>query len=317
MVTYAACYPGQGAQKPGMALDLYDRSERVRNLFGLASDICGKDLYALLSNGDEQQLQQTENTQLAVTLANRSATLLLQEHGVQLGCHAGFSLGELSAYAAASVISDEELFRIVAERGRLMAKASLTAVGMYGELGMAAVVGIGFDEVSHLLESVGAKNLFCANDNGPKQVVVSGTAGEIAAYTDALKAAGARRIIPLRVSGPFHTPFMAEAEAEFTNFLSAISFSDPQTPLYANVTGELVLHGDEVRGLCSRQLSSPVRWTRTMQSIAEGQGCTRAVEPGPGTVLTGLWRSSGLDVVCKSVGTYEEIEKLLEERQDG
>ena len=316
MVTYAACYPGQGAQKPGMALDLYDQSERVRNLFALASELCRKDLYALLADSDEHLLQQTENTQLAVTLANRSVTLVLQEHGIHLGCHAGFSLGELSAYVASGVLTDEELFAVVAKRGKLMAEATETAVKEYGELGMAAVVGIGFEEVAQVLETGGTDRLFCANDNGPKQVVVSGTASEISRYTDAMKVAGARRIIPLRVSGPFHTPFMAEAEAEFAEFLSGITFSNPKDLLYANVTGSLVSAGEEIRGLCSRQLSSPVRWTKIMRSIAEGQGFEHAVESGPGTVLTGLWRSGGFGVACKSMGTFEEIQKLAEEQYD-
>jgi len=314
MVSYAACYPGQGAQRQKMALDLYAHSARVRDLFALASDVTDVDVHRLLDESDEQTLQLTENAQLAITVANRSAAVLLEEHGVTFSCHAGSSLGELSAYAGSGVISDADLFRIVRKRGILMAWASEHSVKTNGELGMAAVVGIGFDQVSQVLQAAGAEGVFCSNDNAPTQVVIAGTASEIARHTESLKAAGARRIISLRVSGPFHTPFMATVEHEFADYLSQFTFSDPVVPLYLNVTGALASSGDEVRSCCIKQLSTTVRWTRIMQSMVEQQHVTHALEVGPGTALSGLWKSSGHDVVCKSVGTYDDISSLLEER---
>ena len=313
MVTYAACYPGQGAQRQKMALDLHAHSARVRDLFVLASDATGVDVYRLLDESDEQTLQQTENAQLAITVANRSAAVLLEESGIKFACHAGSSLGELSAYAGSRVIADADLFRIVHKRGVLMAWASEHSVKTNGELGMAAVVGIGFDQVSQVLHAAGAEGVFCSNDNAPTQVVIAGTAAEIARHSDSLKAAGARRIISLRVSGPFHTPFMATVEQEFTDFLSQFTFSDPAVPLYLNVTGALASSGDEVRSCCIKQLSTTVRWTRIMQSMVAQQQITHALEVGPGTALSGLWKSGGHAVSCKSVGTYNDIQALLEE----
>lgn len=201
---------------------------------------------------------------------------------------------------------------MVSKRGKLMAIASDNAEKTYGKLGMAAVVGIGFDAVKAVLEKMGAKSLFCANDNGPRQVVLSGTAEELGRCEAALKESGARRIIPLRVSGPFHTPFMKEAVLEFSEYLETVPFSNPQKTLYANVTGRVVETGDEVKLLCAQQLSSPVRWTTIMQNIVDNQGLARALEIGPGTVLTGLWKSSGLSVDSSPAGTYDEIRMIGE-----
>lgn len=312
MVNYAGCYPGQGAQKPQMALDFYAQFASVRELFVLASDISGKNLWSLLANGDETELMQTQNTQLAVTLVNRSATLALQEMGLSLACHAGFSLGELSAYRAAGIIDDVALFTIVTKRGKLFANASAQAEKKYGELGMAAIVGLGFVKVQKILKEAGVTQVFCANDNSPTQVVISGVEKEINLCAEKLKEAGAKRIIPLRVSGPFHTPFMDEIEEEFAEFLKIIMFTSPQMPVYTNVTGKLISSGREAKQACSRQLSSPVRWTTIMQSIVEDQNLFHALELGPGTVLTGLWKSSGFGVSCKSAGTYNQIMELAE-----
>lgn len=313
MVTYAACYPGQGAQRPQMALDLFRESASVRTLFDIASDASDKHMYDLLEQADESVLQQTEITQIAVTLANRSATMMLQERGIQLGCHAGFSLGELSAYAATKVLSDEMLFTVVAKRAKLMARASQDAESRYGRLAMAAVIGLGFDEVQRILETQEVSLVYGANDNGPKQVVVSGLADEIDRCSAALKHVGARKVIPLKVSGPFHTPLMREAEAEFADFLADIPFADPVALLYATVTGAPVFRGNEVRALCARQLSSPVRWTKIMEHIALEGHFSKAVEPGPGSVLCGLWKSSGHSVSCLPAGRYEDILNIIQE----
>ena len=313
MVKYAACYPGQGAQKPHMALDFYNRSAAVRELFAMASEVNHRDLYNLLDTADEEVLQQTEITQTVVTLANLSAAMVLKERGVRPECHAGFSLGELSAYASAQVLTLEDLFRVVSRRGDLMARASQGAASKYGRLAMAAIIGIGFETVEQVLSQQNAKQLYCANDNGPLQVVISGLAEEIDRCTEALKSAGARRVVPLRVSGPFHTPLMADAQQEFAEMLSSIEFKDPVSPLYTTVTGARAQTGEEVRELCVRQLSSPVRWTKIMQQLVETEKVTISLELGPGTVLSGLWKASGYPVACMPAGTSEEVDQIAQE----
>ena len=313
MVDYAAFYPGQGAQYPGMALDLHAASAQVRQLFGIASEACGRNLLQLLESGTPQDLQLTENTQVAITLANRAASIYLAHAGIKARTHAGFSLGELSALAGAGVLDDESLFRIIAERGKLMARAGESASQRIGRLGMAAVIGLGFEEVRVLFANLGTKGLYCANDNGPKQVVLSGLADELEAVTEALKTAGARRIIPLKVSGPFHTPFMAEAAAEFSEFIQRFSFADPVSMVYSTVTGDVVPTGAEAKRLCSLQLESPVRWTTIMQRVAGTlEDGSRVLEVGPGKVLAGLWKSAGHTALCYPAGTAEDLKLVIE-----
>ena len=313
MVGYVACYPGQGAQKEQMALDLYARYSQVRELFTLASDISGTDVLRLLTEADGPTLQKTEVAQLAITVANRSASLALAERSLPIACHAGFSLGELTAYAAAGALDDENLFRIVAKRASLMAQASKDALRIHGELGMSAVLGIGFDVVSRILQDAGSTQVFCANDNGPKQVVIAGTLAHIEQLSERIKAAGARKIVPLRVSGPFHTPFMIPAENEFGSFLQDIPFSDPVAPLYVNVSGDRVMTAAAAKSSCISQLSSPVRWTRIMQSIVDAHEVSGVLEVGPGTVLSGLWQAGGYGLSCHKAGTCEDMDTLTEE----
>ncbi|AEV29300.1 (acyl-carrier-protein) S-malonyltransferase [Sphaerochaeta pleomorpha str. Grapes] len=313
MVKLIALYPGQGSQFPKMALDLFDASKKVQDLFALASEVCSEDLYKILSEGSEQDLQDTRVTQLVVTLANRAAYTRLQEKGVDFLCHAGFSLGELSAYAAGGIFDEKTLFTIVKKRGLLMAKAAGEAEKKQGKLGMAAVIGLGFAEVETLLKTEKIEGLYCANDNGPKQVVISGRESMIAQAKDLLMGNGARKVIPLKVSGPFHTPFMDDATAEFSEFLASCTFFDPIEPVISSVNGDFVQSKKEALSHISRQLASPLRWTATMQravAFADKQESVLIGELGGKDVLSGLWRSSGLPYSCKCIGTEAAIETI-------
>lgn len=313
MVKLIALYPGQGSQFPKMALDLFHASKKVQDLFALASEACSEDLYKILNEGTEQDLQDTKITQLVVTLANRAAYTRLQEKGVDFLCHAGFSLGELSSYAGGGIFDEQTLFAIVKRRGILMAKAAGEAEKKQGKLGMAAVIGLGFAEVEALLEAEKLEGLYCANDNGPKQVVISGRERMIAQAKDLLMGHGARRVIPLKVSGPFHTPFMDDATAEFSDFLASCTFQDPTEPVISSVNGDFVGSKEEALSLLSRQLASPLRWTATMQKVvafAETQDAALLGELGGKDVLSGLWRSSGLPYACKCIGTEAAIETI-------
>ena len=230
MVSYAACYPGQGAQRQKMALDLYAHSARVRDLFALASDVTDVDVHRLLDESDEQTLQLTENAQLAITVANRSAAVLLEEHGVTFSCHAGSSLGELSAYAGSGVISDADLIRIVRKRGILMAWASEHSVKTNGELGMGAVVGIGFDQ-SPVFKPRSRKGL-CSNDNAPTQVVIAATPFEMPA-TESLKSRRSPQIISLR-SRP--VPYALHGDREHESPITLAIHNPDRLAALLNVT---------------------------------------------------------------------------------
>ncbi len=322
MVNIIALYPGQGSQYPKMALDLYTASERVRDLFDLASEVTHTDLHTLLETGTEEDLKQTEVTQLVVTLANRAANIRLSELGHNMLCHSGLSLGELAAYASGGIIDDETLFTLVQKRSLLMAEAGMKVEENYGKLGMAAVIGMDYASVQETLKANSLTSVYPSNDNGPKQVVIAGLETAIQEAKSHLIAGGARRVLPLKVSGAFHTPYMKEATEEFSAYLDSLVFSDPNQRIISSVTAEEVLSSARAKELLGMQLANPVRWTKVMQAVSairqslEDTKKTDHIvlaEVGPGTVLTGLWKNSGLPDFCTPMGKEGEIQTIGEE----
>lgn len=294
----AAVHPGQGAQSIGMALDFHQASPAVRQLFSLASDTAGKDLFRLLETGTEEELRETGNTQLAVALASRAALIRAEELGFRTVCTAGFSLGELPALVCAGVLGDEALFSILVERGRCMARAVEMLKADGTRLGMSAIIGLGFERLQEIVKEENVEGIYCANDNSPTQVVLAGNVDKIDLFAKLLAHHGVRRVIPLKVSGPFHTPLMDQAVEPFAAFLEKISFSDPVLPLVSSVSGEWVKEGKDARHNCAVQLTSPVRWTGVMERLREKQqgfAFDCLLETGPGKVLSGLW---GRDQAC-------------------
>jgi [acyl-carrier-protein] S-malonyltransferase len=313
--TAVCLFPGQGAQYAGMGRDLYEASDAVRKLFSLASDVTGKDLKHLIFHGTEEQLKSTEHTQITMTLVSVSAHTLLCEHNVltaegRTPVYAGFSLGELCACYAAGIYDLATLFTLADKRGELMAQAAAEAAASHGKLGMAAVLGKSFDEIAAYIEESGLKDVYPANDNSPGQVVVAGLEQSIEELTRLLKAAGTRRIVPLKVSAPFHTPFLIPAAERFREFIHDIDFLDPIHTVYTNVDGSAVKSGDEAKENLVRQQITPVRWTTVMQNIAANHTPELCCEAGPGTVLAGLWKHSGSQVSCSPAGTAEAVGAL-------
>ncbi len=313
MVNTIGLFPGQGAQYEKMGLDLFDRYDEVKELFTLASDISGLDVRRLLSAGSLEEITATDKAQVLITLVNLSAAKVLQMKGAAVSATAGFSLGELTSYAVAGVIDDEQLFHLVTRRGALMGHYGTEAAKRFGELSMAAVIGLSFDQVHQIISEGNVSHLYAANDNGPAQVVISGLASSMDAVTPALKASGARRVIPIQVSGPFHTPLMQEARQVFDADLEAVHFNDPVIALYSNVSGETVKKGSRVKELCSQQIVSPVRWTKIMNHLVADYSGVPVVESGPNKVLSGLMRAVG--VKCLQAGTVESIESTMKEIQ--
>jgi [acyl-carrier-protein] S-malonyltransferase len=307
-------FPGQGAQYPGMAKDLWEASRKVKDLFVLASEATNMDLQRLLFEGSEDELKATDNTQVAVTLSSVAASVVCREKGIEPDGFAGFSLGEYSALYGAGVLALEDLFPIVKIRGQLMEKAAraLDTPGSEGRAGMAAVLGLDFSKSSQVLQSLQGKQVFLANYSSPAQIVLGGTAEGLVEAEAAFKDAGARRFVVLRVSAPFHTPLLEEARKGLEEVLAGYSFSDPVKPVYANVTGRCIQSGEEARQLCVRQAVSTVRWVDEEQSLLD-DGFTRFLEVGPGSVLGGLWKAFSRDYSCLPAGKLEDIEKIVEE----
>jgi len=298
-------FPGQGAQYAGMGRDFYDASAAVRELFDLASDASRIDLKTLLFSAGEEELKQTQNTQVAVALVGAAAALSAHERGIEAAGAAGFSVGEWPALAEAGVISPGDMFSLVAERGRLMEEAARRSGGST----MSAVLFLDSASIEKALKESGLQHVWVANYNSPVQSVISGTEAEIGAAEAALKAAGAKRIVRLKVSGGFHSPLMAYARDGFAERVSDVSFSDPKISLFSNVSGARITSGAEARRLAVEQIVSPVRWVDE-EAAMQAVGFEQMLETGPGQVLAGLWKSVKDGCPCHAAGTLEALSAL-------
>jgi [acyl-carrier-protein] S-malonyltransferase len=307
-------FPGQGSQYAGMALDICAALRRAEELFALASEAAGRDMKKTIAESGAEELGRTDIAQVAVTLANLCAAAALAERGIRPRAAAGHSLGEYAALAVCGVIGEEDCLRLVTKRGELMRQAAENA----GDAGMAAVIGLPPETVEELIEKWAADGLcglYAANFNSPRQTVVSGTAAALGEAETRFKEAGARRVIRLRVQGPFHSPFMEEAARAFAAVLEGVVFNDPVIPFFSNVTGGELKSGAEIKALAVKQIVSPVRWIQEETALA-AQGASRILEAGPGTVLSGLWKDSGSPVSCLAAGTWEAVLGLAVERPE-
>ncbi|MFP4510804.1 MAG: ACP S-malonyltransferase [Spirochaetaceae bacterium] len=303
-------FPGQGAQFPGMSKDLHEYSAAVRELFQTASDVCGIDVKHLLFEADEAHLNRTDLTQIAMAVADTAAAIVCHEHGIDPDGVAGFSLGEFPALHAAGVLDTEDYLRLVKRRGELMEKHSRSSDDSSGAAGMIAVLGLGREAAQPVLEELADFGAFLANHSSPAQLVIAGTGAGLARAEEAFSSAGARRVIRLKVSGPFHSPLLEEARLEFESELGRVVFRDPKLPVYANVTGTRIQSGSEAQTLCAQQIVSTVEWVAEEEAI-RGDGYERMLETGPGTVLCGLWKSFNRgEPACVPAGTTEAIQAL-------
>ncbi len=302
-------YPGQGAQYPKMGTDFYDNSDAVKELFDIATKETGIDVKELLFNGSADDLKQTDNTQVAITLVNLATTIMLKEKGITPDGVAGFSLGEYAALVTAGVVSTADVFKLVKKRGDVMASVCGGLKDTKGETGMCAVLRITPEKIEEVIKSSGIEGVYMANYNSPAQTVLSGLKAGLEAIEPLLKEAGARRVVHLAVSGPFHSPLLEEAKVLFEEFLETIDFKEDTMPIYSNVTGDLITTGTDAKKLCGEQIVSPVRWIAIEEKI-KAAGFTAGYESGPGKVLTGLF--AGIDKEFKSVpsGTLEDIQGL-------
>ncbi len=288
-----------------MGRDLWENSQTVKSIVEQAQAGSGLDLKDLLYNATDEDLKNTDKAQIAITLVNVAAGAVLKEQGVPCDGVAGFSLGEYAALQLAGVFSVEQLFAIVRARGDAMAEASNNLRTEAGQPGMAAVLGLEYEKMASLCETQ-LKDVYIANYNSPNQIVISATADGLKTAETVCKEAGARRVIPLKVSGPFHSPLMEQARKTFGEYLEGQSFKDPTIPVYSNVTGKPITSGAEAKELCVQQIVSTVRWVDDEKAIV-ADGFERVIEAGPGKVLAGLWKSVGGDIPCLPAGTVDDI----------
>jgi [acyl-carrier-protein] S-malonyltransferase len=298
-------FPGQGAQYPGMGRDFYETSKAVRDLFAQAIEATGIDVKKLIFEGSEEDLKQTRNTQVAISLIGAASALCAREHGIQPDACAGFSVGEWPALAEAGIISYPDMFRLVGERGRLMDEAGKRSGGST----MSAVLFLSPEAIEAAIAQAGLKQVWVANLNSPSQSVISGTEADVTKAEEVLKAAGAKRVIRLKVSGAFHSPIMAPARDGFAEAIKGTTFADPKIAFFSNVTGTRIASGSEAKELAVKQIVSPVRWIEEEKAIAAA-GVEQCYETGPGTVLAGLWKAAVPEVPCATCGTLDQIASI-------
>jgi len=281
----------------------------ARDVFREADDVLGVELSRIAWEGPDEALTETRNAQPAILTHSVAVHRVLREELPPPALAAGHSLGEFSAHVAAGTLSFADALRVVRRRGELMHEAGKGRDGT-----MAAVLGLDEDGVEEVCRGVDASTGVCvpANFNSDGQVVISGDRPGVERAMELAGDAGARRVIPLDVSGAFHSPLMAEAEEGLREALEGVTLRDPEIPVVSNVTAEPVEDAEEARELLLRQLTSPVRWSASVSTMVEG-GVDRFLELGPGRVLCGLNRRNARGIPCDSVGSPDDVEGLLEE----
>lgn len=303
----AFVFPGQGAQAVGMGKDVYDAFDHSRAIFAEADEALGFELSDIIFNGPDDLLKQTANTQPALLTVSIAFLEALKGQGLKPDYVAGHSLGEYSALVAAGVLSFADAVRTVRARGQFMEQAVPGGLGA-----MAAVLGAEREVLAELCASITAEGyaVELANVNCPGQIVVSGTAQGVQAVVERGKeAAGAKRVIPLDVSGPFHSSLMKPAAERLGEVLESLSMADASVPVVANVTANAVTEASSIRGLLVEQVYSPVLWEDSVRYLI-GQGVDTFVEIGSGTVLAGLIKKIDKNVRVISINSIAALESL-------
>lgn len=303
----AFIFPGQGSQTVGMARDLYDGSAVARAVLDEIAAGLDFPLLDLMFEGPAEALTQTENAQPALLAHSAAVNAMLREAGLQPGLVAGHSLGEYSALVAAEVLTPVDGARLVRERGKLMAQTGAEAGGT-----MAAIIGLAVEPLQQAVEQAGQVGTVClANLNSAEQIVISGDPAAVERAGELAREAGAKRVVPLNVSGAFHSPLMQPAADKLGEVLARTDFQPAKAPVVHNVDAAQRIQPDEIRAALVAQLTSSVRWDGCIQAMIEA-GVTDFVEAGPGKVLTNMLKRGYPQVNCHSTDNMAGVAQTIE-----
>jgi len=300
----AFVFPGQGTQYAGMGKDLYEKSARAKEILDRMFQSLDFDLKSIMFEGTAEDLKQTKYTQPAIVALSLTLMELAKEKGLKADYVAGHSVGEYAAYGAAGILSLEETIRLTAARGQIMNDVSEKVNGT-----MAAVLGMSAEKIQEVLSEVDGV-VEAVNFNEPNQTVIAGERTALEAACVALKAAGARRALPLAVSGPFHSSLMKEAGEKLKEESEKYHFNMTEIQLVANTTADILKSVEEIKEEIYRQSFGPVYWVKTIEYLVTA-GVDTIYEIGPGKVLSGLIKKINKEITVKNIETLEEIENLM------
>ncbi len=308
----AFIFPGQGSQKVGMGKDIVEAYQECNAIYETANHQVGFNLSDLIFNGNDEDLTVTYHAQPAILTTSIALLEKIKAAGIKPDYVAGHSLGEFSALVAAEAISFEDGVKLVHKRGKLMDQAVPVGQGA-----MAAVLFLAPDKIEEVLTEVNKKghSVGVANYNSPTQVVITGDAEGVQIASGLLKDAGAKRVLPLKVSGPFHSSLMKPASEEFQNELGKINVESCTYPLISNVTAKQITEATEIKELLVQQLFSPVKWNQSIKELVE-LGVDTFVEIGPGKVLTGLVKAISPSAKLVNVYDVETLKQFLLEWEE-
>lgn len=293
----AFIFSGQGSQYIGMGKELYNNIPSCQKVYDKANEVLGFDLKELIFNGDKEELNITENTQPAILTTSIAILQAIKEKGIKADIVAGLSLGEYSALVASEALDFETAVSLVKKRGRFMQEAVPQGIGS-----MAAVIGLDESKIKKVLKVASEKGIVeIANYNTNNQIVIGGECAAVELATELLKESGARMVIPLKVSGPFHTSLLNEASIKLENEFKSIEFNDPKIKTITNVTADFINDKTEIKNLLINQVKSSVRWSETIEKMID-EGIDTFIEIGPLKTLSSFVRE-----ISKEKKTYVKI----------
>lgn len=304
MSKIAFMFPGQGSQYVGMSQDFYEQFEESKAVFETATSLLGFSMEDLCFK-ENDQLNITEYTQVAMLTASTAILKKVESMGIKPDVTVGLSLGEYNALIASSVLTFEEAVKVVRERGILMQNAVPVGLGA-----MAAVLGAKKELIEEVCENTeGIVSI--ANYNCPGQIVISGEVEAVEKASEALKEQGAKRVIPLNVSGPFHSPMLKEAGEQLVKVLDTVEIKKPVVPYVANVNAKMITEAEPIKELLGQQVSSSVRFEQSIEALLE-DGVDTFIEMGPGKTLSGFVKKVNRKVNVINIEKVEDLEKLKE-----